>query len=594
MGIKQVFIIFLSISIGILTGCNVQEKTSQEMKDQSTEEKIIVEDRGEIETNKVLIKEGADGEKNIILNQLGYLPNDIKRVVFRGEEVGEKFNVILVATDEVVYTGKIGNKIYSPAADETNYVGDFSVVTKEGIYKIVTDTSGESYQFQIGEEIYKEAFKDALRFFYLQRCGQDIPEEYGEMWAHPACHPEMATIYGSDKKIDVSGGWHDAGDYGRYVVATSKAVADLLLAYEANKEAFNDHLNIPESGNGIPDVLDEVRYQLIWLLKMQNQENGGVYHKVTGANFPGYIMPQLEKSDLIVCPISTTATGDFAAVMAMGYEAYKEIDSELAAQCLKAAQNAWTYLEQTPSSNFKNPKGILTGEYGDSNDLDERLWAAVELFKITNHEKYHDKIKEIVKDLGRLDCKYGWQGVAEYAIDTYIKLPHSDDSIRQILKENLKKTGEFFISAAKQDGYNVYNKEDIYYWGSNMNVLSLALLYAHASEIIDEQEYIEYANEQINYCFGKNPMAMSYVTGYGTVYPRFPHHRPSIAQEKTIPGMIIGGPNTGREDNIAKQDLEAMPAAKCYIDNRESYSTNEVDIYWNSTLIYALAKLGRI
>lgn len=594
MKIKEIFIIYLSISIGALTGCNVQEKTSQDITVQVTEEKTIVKDGDGIGANKALISQKPDAEKNVILNQLGYLPNDIKKVVFRGEKVGKKFSVISINTNEIVYTGEVGNKIYSPAADETNYIGDFSEVTKEGVYKIITDTSGESYQFRIGQGIYKEAFEDALRFFYLQRCGQDIPKEYGDTWAHQACHTEMATIYGSDKKIDVSRGWHDAGDYGRYVIATSKAVTDLLLAYETNKEAFDDNLNIPESGNGIPDVLDEVRYQLVWLLKMQNQENGGVYHKVTGANFPGYIMPQLEISDLIVCPISTTATGDFAAVMAMGHEAYKEIDSELADECLKAAQKAWVYLEQAPNSNFKNPTGILTGEYGDSNDLDERLWAAVELFKVTNDEKYHDKIKGIVKDINRLDCRYGWQGVAEYAIDTYINLPNADDGVLQVLKENLKMTGDFFLSAAKQDGYNVYNKEDIYYWGSNMNVLSLALLYAHASEIFDEQEYIEYANEQINYCFGKNPMDMSYVTGYGTVYPKFPHHRPSVAQEKTIPGMIVGGPNTGREDNIAKQDLEAAPATKCYIDNRESYSTNEVDIYWNSTLIYALAKLGRV
>lgn len=170
---------------------------------------------------------------------------------------------------------------------------------------------------------------------YLQRCGTKVEDD---KFGHPSCHDSIATIYKTDQKIDVSGGWHDAGDYGRYVVAAAKAVADLMYAYEANPEIYSDNIGIPESGNGTPDILDEVRYELEWMLKMQDKSDGGVYHKVTCDTFPGYVMPEKETKPLIVMPKSTTATADFAASMAMAYEFYKDIDADFAAKCLDAAK----------------------------------------------------------------------------------------------------------------------------------------------------------------------------------------------------------------------------------------------------------------
>ena len=156
---------------------------------------------------------------------------------------------------------------------------------------------------------------------YLQRCGTAVQDsDFG----HAACHTGIATIYGTNDKIDVSGGWHDAGDYGRYIVPAAKSVADLLYAYDANPELYSDNIGIPESGNGIPDILDEVRYELEWMKKMQRAD-GGVYHKVTCENFPGYVSPEAETAPLIVTPVSTTSTADFCASMALAYEFYKDI-----------------------------------------------------------------------------------------------------------------------------------------------------------------------------------------------------------------------------------------------------------------------------
>lgn len=227
-----------------------------------------------------------------------------------------------------MFEGKVGTAAVNKNTKTNEAAGDFTALTTPGTYKIAGDKCGESYEFTIGEGVYDEALNDAVRMLYMQRCGTELTEELAGAFAHPVCHADEAVIYGTSNKIDVSGGWHDAGDYGRYTVSGVKAVADLLLAYQKYPDAFSDDLNIPESGNGVPDVLDEARYELEWLFKMQASD-GGVYHKVTCANFPETVMPQEEVEELIISPVSTTATGDFAAIMAMAYEVYKDVDASL-------------------------------------------------------------------------------------------------------------------------------------------------------------------------------------------------------------------------------------------------------------------------
>ena len=174
---------------------------------------------------------------------------------------------------------------------------------------------------------------------YRQRCG--IAVESGGVFDHPECHTGNATIYGdtSGKTVDVSGGWHDAGDYGRYTVSTAKTIADLLNSYQ-DFGVEDDEMGIPESGNGIPDILDEARVGLDWMLKMQDPETGGVYHKVTCAVFPETIAPEEETDELILAPISVTATADFAACLAKASVMYKDIDADFSTEALAAAEKA--------------------------------------------------------------------------------------------------------------------------------------------------------------------------------------------------------------------------------------------------------------
>ena len=593
MKLRKSLLVILAISVTLLPGCSNNAVEKQVTQAQEVQQPVVSTDAKESNENADKISEVQPA---IVLNQLGYLPDATKKVVFRIGAVGDTFDVVDVGTNEVAYTGKIGQEVYSAGDEQSCFVGYFSDVTKPGQYKIVSEKYGTSYPFNIGEDVYKEVFKEVVRFFYYQRCGAELTKEYAGEWAHPACHQQIATIYGTDKKVDVSGGWHDAGDYGRYVVATSKAVADLMLAYEANPEAFTDDFNIPESGNGIPDVLDEVKYQLQWLLKMQDQPSGGVYHKVTCADFPDYkAMPQEETNELILCPISTTATGDFVAVMSMGSELYQDIDKDLANQCLEAAKLGWEYLKKTPASTVDNPEGIVTGAYKDTMDQDERFWAAVQLFKATGDEQYHEEIKGMMGTFTNIQTQivgYGWQIVASYGLDGYLACKKADLETRKAAETFQIMLAESCVeNLIKGDAYEIYTNGHNFYWGSNMDVLTLANLLEVADRLTQSNNFHAYAVERVNYCFGKNPLGMSYVTGFGTAYPKYPHHRLSMSTGKTIPGMLVGGANMNLEDDVALAKLYSKPAAQCYIDDYMSYSTNEVDIYWNSSLVYALAKL---
>ncbi|MDE7138872.1 MAG: glycoside hydrolase family 9 protein, partial [Ruminococcus sp.] len=229
-------------------------------------------------------------EPQIVTNQVGYKPDSRKTAVFKNITDESEFSVINADTNETVYTGKLENETVNASADETNWKGDFSQVTEVGNYFIKCGNLDDSYTFEISENVYTNLLDESVRMLYLQRCGVDVEDD---TFGHKACHNTFATVYGTDDKIDVSGGWHDAGDYGRYVVPAAKAVADLLYAYGANPSLYSDNIGIPESNNGVPDILDEVRFELEWMKKMQNA-NGGVHHKVTCESFPGYVMPENE------------------------------------------------------------------------------------------------------------------------------------------------------------------------------------------------------------------------------------------------------------------------------------------------------------
>ncbi len=515
---------------------------------------------------------------SININQVGYRPDGRKIAVFRDVTDQTEFSVVNADTKEKVFTGKLENKTENKSAGETNYTGDFSSVTTAGKYYISCNGLDDSYTFEIGDKVYSNLLDDSVRMLYLQRCGVKVEDKD---FGHEACHTSLATVYGTSEKIDVSGGWHDAGDYGRYVVPAAKAVADLLYAYQATPDLYSDNINIPESGNGTPDILDEARFELEWMMKMQASD-GGAYHKVSCATFPGYVAPTAEKDELIVTPVSSTATADFCASMALAAEFYEKYDKEFASKCMEAAKKAWAWLEANPNFVFKNPEDIVTGEYGDRTDKDERYWAAAQMYRATKDEKY-------LSSLGKASEGLDWSTVGDYgniALVTMNGIDKNSDAYKNAEKAIIGQADRMAGNVSASPYGSAITK---YNWGSNMTIANAGIIFGLAQQLTGKASYGEAAQAQLNYLLGVNPVGTSFVSGYGTVSPENPHHRPSMAVGHAMKGMLAGGVNENLEDSAAKAYCNGLPAAKCFVDNSESYSTNEITIYWNSPLTYLLS-----
>lgn len=525
-----------------------------------------------VDDSKVNYDSTKPVEYPIVVNQVGYRTNGDKKAVIRNINGPVDFQVIDASTEKAVFSGTTSEGINYSIANETDYVADFSNVTDPGTYYIKSPGLEDSYTFTIADDPYKQLLDDSVYMLYLQRCGCEVKDE---KFGHPACHDSIATIYNTNQQIDVSGGWHDAGDFGRYVVPAAKAVADLMYAYINRPERYSGDINAP-------DVLDEVRYELEWMMKMQDKTDGGVYHKVSCASFPGFVMPQLETDPLIVMPKTTTSTADFAASMALAYEVYKDLDRSFANSCLEAAKKSYEWAKANPGELYlANPADISTGAYEDKNASDELYWAACQLYRATGDERYAADITSIKTGLD-------WALVGDYGNIAILTMDGADknSAIYKNAESAVIKQAETFTSNSQASPYGVSLNRFV--WGSNMTVANAGIICSLAYRITGDEKYIKAANENLNYLLGRNPNSICYVTGYGTVSPQNPHHRPSIALGEAMKGMLVGGVNSDLDDSAAKAYLADAPSAKCYVDNDQSYSTNEITIYWNSPLIYLL------
>ena len=542
--------------------------------------KLVVKDASKAESMSSL-----PGYVKVAVNQIGYKPDDKKIVVVKSDRTDdESFIICNASTNETVYTGTLGAVINDPGAGMDVRQGDFSDFNVLGDYYIVTE-EGTSYRFTVSEDPYKDVYRDAVLMLYRQRCGMAVEGDAAGYAAHGECHLDEAVVYGNEGVTkDVTGGWHDAGDYGRYTVSGAEAVADLMMAYR-DFEIEDDDLGIPESGNGVPDILDEARYELDWMLKMQDEETGGVYHKVTGLAFPDTVPPEEETATMYLMPISTTATGDFAAVMAMASQIYKDIDPEFSETALAAAEKAWEYVKDIDDTKgYTNPSDVSTGEYPDTNTKDEIYWAAAELY-LAGRDDLEDTVKGYIKD-EKIIGGLGWIDMGTYA--DYDLARSGKAGVAEDAKAELVKDADEAVGKMAEAGYFT-SMGDNYPWGSNMTAANQSQLLQMTYAVTGDEKYKEYAALQLDYLFGTNAMGYCFVTGYGTYSPKDPHHRPSQITDGVINGMLVGGPNGGLEDPYAKTVLEGQSPAMCYVDSSQSYATNEVAIYWNSPLIYAIS-----
>lgn len=530
---------------------------------------------------------------HIAVNQAGYLINESKYAVINGEI--EKL-YLLNEKDEIVFENKTQLRTEKDLATGYKvYSFDFTNFNKSGKYYIGDNKGLKSYNFLIGESVFENLKRLSIKSFYYQRCDVEILEKHAGVFKHPSCHTSDAIFHttAGTGSLNVNGGWHDAGDYGKYTVPASTTVGQMLMSYENYSENYQeDDLNIPESGNGIPDLLDEIKFELEWMLKMQ-REDGAVFWMVNSKTYHES-MPHTSKLQRYIYEVSTMATGDFAAVMAMSARIYKKYDDKFAQICLSAALKAWDYLEKNssmvPVNGYKNPSDSQAGGYSMNYDLDKRLWAAVELFRNNDDDKYHNFIKNNYSKGGFFNQIIGWSNIKSMALIEYLLIEDSktDSNIRNSIKSELIKYSDNVVNIVKNDGYYVSLGSKEYGWGSNGFALNKAFVLLFAYKLTGNQNYYNVVLNQLNYVTGINAHNISFITGIGTNYCKNIHHAPSFSDKiaEPVPGFLAGGPEMYLSDPVLQKTFTRnTPPALCYVDNTESYASNEIAIYWNSSLV---------
>jgi endoglucanase len=541
----------------------------------------------------------ASSAGSAAFNQSGYLPDWEKIASVRVDEQADRsFQIYSEQTGRSVYHGQLADPSMDAASGDRVALADFSPLTAPGTYRL--EAQGvRSQPFSVGKDVYLNPLTLSMRAFYGQRCGCAV--NLGDGYRHATCH-RAAAYHPSSGRTGVlanHGGWHDAGDYGRYIVNCGITTGTLLWAWELYPgELRTLSLSIPESRGKLPDYLAEVRWNLEWMLSLQDGD-GGVWHKQTSERFCGFIMP--EDDHLTSCIIgtgvtpykSTCATADLAAVMAIAARCYRAYDAAFSARCLAAARCAWNWAAAHPDVAFANPPGIGTGAYGETHCNDEMLWASAELWRTTGDRQYEQAFLSGSQALPpeTAIAAPSWANVAPLAYWTYALTERKGAApMRSRILAQTAAAAQTLLARRRSSGYgNTLSAAD-YVWGSNGVAANQSLLLLIANHFEPDAQVMEAALGNLHYLLGRNCFGVSWVTHVGTNPFLHPHHRPSVADKIPAPwpGLLSGGPNAKPADKVA-QTLPKLPPMRMWLDDHMAFSLNEVAINWNAPLVFLLA-----
>jgi len=543
----------------------------------------------------------AKSDVAIRLNQVGYFPNEEKVVVIEGINPAGKIQVKNLQGKTVLKPRNI-RQAQSPWGDKTRYVVDISDLKKEGDYEVCVD--GAKAPLRIARHALHDISVASLKLFYLIRSGVPIESQYAGPYARPLGHADTQVLVhpsaASESRpegtvISSPLGWYDAGDYNKYVVNSAFSIGLMLGVYEENK-AYFDRLqtNIPESKNQTADFLDEMMFNMLWLLTMQDPDDGGVYHKLTTPNFEGFVMPKDCHQPRYVVAKSVTATLDFAAVMAQMARLMKGNADypDFSAKAAEAAERAYLWALVHPDAFYRQgdmnkqfQPAVNTGEYGDGNATDERFWAATELYKLTGKTVYkQDALRLMPSDF----LVPSWGNVSGLGMLSWLSAGDAvqADKVRQALQACCDAYVKDTDQSCFQAPYGNHSHD--FGWGhlsERCCGMGIALLFA--DQYVAKGNYRRYALENIDCLLGRNALGYCYVTGFGQKSPMHPHHRPSAADgiDAPFPGMLVGGPNPGQQDKGSNLVYPSSLPDESYVDHADSYASNEIAINWNAALV---------
>jgi hypothetical protein len=554
------------------------------------------------------------------VNQAGYIPGNEKYALvshFPGkanlsENTG--FSVLNTA-GEVMHTGRLTLVLEHDAAvsGEVVYKADFTGLTQPGEYFLRVDNAAvaDSFKFTVADSVYSPLLADLLRYFYFQRQGIDLEEKHAGQFARKNLHPgdsAVKKLSGRDNPnapvYDLSGGWYDAGDFGKYFPRAANAVTDLLLMYETFPNLFADgQLNIPESGSGSPDVLDEARWQLDLLLKFEDGNTGGFYNVMNELNGVHYIIDTCGVTGAADTKC-TLSTANAAAVFAHAYIVYKDIPSQksFADTCLAAAKRAWGYLQQNPAKSWVSGAG-RGYDYSDNELKDNIFWASAMLFRATGEKMYEEFFLANYRDAAITACfnaysktAYGGE-MAFIGFTQYLLSPNHSAEVRSFFTEHFKTKTNSYEKIHVEQNYmrNAWPNAIpswAYFWGSVTPISHIPLAIYMGNLVLDDRDGMDTAVEMLrdaaHYLLGINAMSFSYISGYGensvkNIYSGIFSDKAKLNPYQVPRGYIAGGANQ------YEAGLMSRFPAKCYTDSDGEWTTNENCIPWNAAAAFLVA-----
>lgn len=528
------------------------------------------------ETHRVVYAPTA-ASRAIQVNQVGFAPGAAK-FAYVGGWLGtagplpvdaERFEVV-DADGSVAFEGSLAlRRAADPWSGNDVFEADFTLLAKPGRYRVRVPGIGVSDPFDVQRRVYDSVYRRVARLLYHSRNGTPVERP----WADPgyeraggvpvamdaAIHPRaidgvLGPGPGDPTRRDVRGGWFDAGDYGQYVTNAAPVWYLIAAALDVAPENFRDgDLGIPESGNGIPDLIDELEWGMDWALTMQAAD-GGVFWRVASRRWDDGLPAEVAAPRLLA-ERTTHATAVFAAMAAISARLIRPLRAERAEQLLRAAESAWRFVGDHPQypaegERFVNPAGVAAGEYPDRSARDARAWAAAELFRTTRDREYLDAFDDLFAGL-KLDptapVSFHDQGMAAAWAYLMTPDPRRNPALVAAARRALLAGADWRLTRIRTHPYRAAQHPAIELtgWGNFAHSTRATLPLLQAWAMTGEDRYRRGAWLTTDVQLGANPQGLSYITGTGARWPRHPLSKLSQYDDVAEPlnGIPVNGPH---------------------------------------------------